>query len=148
MIALVGAAYAACLVVVHAGSIATSRWLTTVGLVAGTAVVVRALTERNARLVTDLERMARTDGLTGVANRRALDELAAADVTVPQPTGRPFAIVLFDLDSFKQLNDREGHAAGDRALIAVASALRGAVRQADTVARLGGDEFALLLRDV
>src|SRR5205085_7895402 len=52
------------------------------------------------------------------------------------------------LDSFKQLNDREGHAAGDRALIAVASALRGAVRQADTVARLGGDEFALLLRDV
>jgi diguanylate cyclase (GGDEF)-like protein len=147
-VALVWVAYAVCLSFLGTGSVGTSRWLTTAGLVAGTALVVRSLTERNHRLVADLERMARTDGLTGAANRRAFDELAATDVSVARRTGRPFGLVLLDLDAFKQLNDRDGHAAGDQALVAVAEGLRGAVRQGDTVARLGGDEFALLLRDV
>jgi diguanylate cyclase (GGDEF)-like protein len=147
-VALVWVAYGVCLSFLDTGSVGTSRWLTTAGLVAGAAIVVRSLTERNHRLLADLERAARTDGLTGAANRRAFDELAAADVSVARRTGRPFGLVLLDLDGFKQLNDREGHAAGDHALVAVAEALRGAVRQGDTVARLGGDEFALLLRDV
>jgi diguanylate cyclase (GGDEF)-like protein len=60
-------------------------------------------------------------------------------------SGRLFAVCLIDLDGFKAVNDRDGHAAGDAALVAVTAALTGVVREQDTVARLGGDEFAVLV---
>jgi diguanylate cyclase (GGDEF)-like protein len=97
----------------------------------------RRILRRNEQL----EFLALTDELTGVANRRAIfsagqDMLAA---------GRKLTVVLFDLDRFKQVNDTFGHLAGDRILADVASAFRAHTRYADVIGRYGGDEFVLLL---
>ncbi|MCO8271097.1 GGDEF domain-containing protein [Actinoplanes sp. TRM 88003] len=89
---------------------------------------------------------AETDGLTGLANRSRLhDELAHA-LQRASRTGDTVAVLLIDLNGFKQINDTLGHRAGDGLLVAVAEAMRHSVRQDDLVGRLGGDEFAVLLR--
>lgn len=93
------------------------------------------------------ERRARTDALTGLPNKDALLEAAAA--TLPTATtGRPTGLLLIDLADFKSVNDTLGHVAGDELLKQVATALRGLVRAGDLVGRLGGDEFAVLLSDL
>jgi diguanylate cyclase (GGDEF)-like protein len=91
-------------------------------------------------------RAAVTDPLTGISNRRGFDHLVRA-LTVRGGAGaaQPIAVLLVDVDRFKEINDRLGHAAGDDALRKVTDALTGSVREGDTVARLGGDEFAALL---
>ncbi|HEY2137756.1 MAG TPA: GGDEF domain-containing protein, partial [Xanthobacteraceae bacterium] len=95
--------------------------------------------------VAELEAHAASDPLTGVMNRRGFErELRRAGAYV-QRYGGNAALVYLDLDDFKPVNDRFGHAAGDAVLKAVAAALLGAVRASDTVARIGGDEFAALL---
>lgn len=91
-----------------------------------------------------LQRQAMTDPLTGLANRRALH--LAAEEHFAAPGARP-ALVLIDLDGFKPVNDRHGHAAGDLLLIAIGGRLRAQAGEAATVARIGGDEFAILLPD-
>ncbi|MDP2306227.1 MAG: GGDEF domain-containing protein [Pseudomonadota bacterium] len=91
--------------------------------------------------------LARTDAVTGAPNRRAFEERARALLRQHARTGRPFTAAGLDLDGFKAVNDRLGHAEGDRVLRAVAETLAGAVRSTDFVARCGGDEFALLLPD-
>jgi len=93
------------------------------------------------------ERISLVDPLTGVGNRRQLQRLAARALRDPVD-GRRHTLLLVDLDRFKQLNDRYGHAHGDAALRRLAVALQGAVRPGDHVVRLGGDEFAVLLQDV
>jgi len=101
--------------------------------------------DRQVLLIRTQKLLAATDELTGSPNRRAfLDRLgpAIADVAA----GRGAAVCLVDLDGFKQVNDRDGHQAGDRVLKDVAGALAASVRETDTVARLGGDEFAVLAR--
>jgi diguanylate cyclase (GGDEF)-like protein len=99
--------------------------------------------DRQMLLIRTQEALATTDDLTGACNRRAfLDRLGVALEAVGE--GREYAVCLVDLDGFKLVNDREGHAAGDAVLKAVTAALAGAVRETDTVARLGGDEFAVL----
>ncbi len=91
------------------------------------------------------EREARTDPLTGLANRRAfLEALAAEQARAARGQTQP-AVVMIDVDGLKAVNDRSGHAAGDRLLQGVARALNRAIREGDLVARLGGDEFAALL---
>jgi diguanylate cyclase (GGDEF)-like protein/PAS domain S-box-containing protein len=96
----------------------------------------------------ELSRLARTDALTGLANRRAfMDEVERRLARIRGGQGRG-ALVLIDLDNFKPINDRLGHAAGDEALIAVARHLSAAVRGHDLAARLGGDEFALWLEGI
>lgn len=85
---------------------------------------------------------ATTDGLTGLANARHFRALLAHELR--QRNREPLTLACLDLDGFKALNDREGHAAGDRALIEVAAGLRRIGRRGDVVGRLGGDEFALL----
>lgn len=85
------------------------------------------------------------DGLTGLLNRAAFLEAGDSEVERSKRYGHPLAVVFFDLDDFKQLNDTQGHDAGDAALRAMATALRGVLRSSDRVARLGGDEFAVLL---
>jgi diguanylate cyclase (GGDEF)-like protein len=117
------------------------------GALAGMAVisglvVVRQLSAfgENADLLARLAHLASHDPLTGLANRTAFtDRLVAA------LADRPAAVVLVDLDGFKQVNDTLGHHAGDLMLVAVADRLRRGVREGDTPARLGGDEFAMLL---
>jgi diguanylate cyclase (GGDEF)-like protein len=97
---------------------------------------------RHRELVTEMVRLAERDPLTGLANRRAFDR-ALADVSTADEPG---ALVLLDLDKFKQVNDRYGHQRGDDVLRDVAREIRSRVRGGDLVARLGGDEFAVLLR--
>lgn len=103
----------------------------------------------NARLLEDHSRRARRDPLTGLLNRGEFQELLAAKIAraTADPT-RSVSVVVFDLDRFKKVNDRGGHAAGDRLLRATAAALTAACRSADAAFRLGGDEFALVLGDV
>jgi len=88
---------------------------------------------------------ARTDELTGAANLRALRALAEGEIERSRRSGHELSLLYLDIDDFKSINDRLGHAAGDRALRNVGRALRRAARSVDTVARLGGDEFAVLM---
>jgi diguanylate cyclase (GGDEF)-like protein len=97
--------------------------------------------DRQQLLLRTSEVLAATDPLTGCLNRRAfLDRLDRAAVG----PGEGWVVCLVDLDGFKSVNDRSGHAAGDAVLRAVTAALGSVVRESDTVARLGGDEFAVL----
>src|SRR5205823_5425701 len=89
--------------------------------------------------------LARTDPLTGAANARTFYEAVAVEAGRACRAARPLTLAYLDLDNFKQLNDRLGHAAGDAALVHVVQATRLNLRPADLLARLGGDEFALLL---
>jgi diguanylate cyclase (GGDEF)-like protein len=91
------------------------------------------------------ELLARTDALTHIPNRRAFFEVVALEIERARRTRRPVALAFVDVDDFKDVNDRLGHAQGDALLVTVAQTLRGATRAVDSVARLGGDEFALLL---
>ena len=92
-----------------------------------------------------LRRLAVSDSLTGLGNYRRLMAALAAEIGRSQRTGRPFAVLFFDLDDLKGINDRHGHLAGNQALRRVADALRVSCRSIDTAARFGGDEFALVL---
>lgn len=85
------------------------------------------------------------DSLTGLGNRRCFMERVGAECARSRRYGRPFALVLCDLDRLKQINDRHGHHAGDAALVRLADVLRGEMRATDGAYRLGGDEFALVL---
>jgi diguanylate cyclase (GGDEF)-like protein len=104
-----------------------------------------AIALSNARLVVQLEREATEDPLTGLANQRVFRLNCAAEQDRAAREDRPLALVIFDLDHFKSINDRYGHPFGNHVLISVADALRSVVRAHDTVARIGGEEFALLL---
>ncbi len=95
-----------------------------------------------------LEHLAHFDPLTGLPNRALLADRLAMALAQARRTGRQVGVALLDLDGFKPINDRYGHAAGDAILLDVAKRLRHAVRQSDTVARLGGDEFVLVLTGV
>jgi diguanylate cyclase (GGDEF)-like protein len=144
-VVLIALAYAVTLAAIDPGSIAVSRWLSTTGLVIGSALVVRMLSERIERLVADLERQARTDRLTGLANRLAFEEQFNREAKRASRNERPFALLLADLDRFKEINDRWGHVAGDAALAELGRLLPAELRSMDVAARVGGDEFAVLL---
>jgi len=88
---------------------------------------------------------ARIDSLTGLANRRALEEILAAEISRAHRFAHQLAVVLLDLDRFKEINDSFGHAAGDVMLRAVSRLLTSLARQGDTVARWGGEEFVVVL---
>ena len=103
-------------------------------------------TQRELQTVnTELEALARRDGLTGLLNRRGADEQLAREYARHRRNGRAFAVALIDIDHFKAVNDNHGHAAGDEVLRDVAQALARHVRQSDMVARQGGEEFLLLM---
>jgi diguanylate cyclase (GGDEF)-like protein len=96
----------------------------------------------------EADELARIDALTELGNRRALDEALVARVALAARSGRPLSALVGDLDGFKQINDRFGHAAGDRILGEVAFVMRDVVRAPDSCFRWGGDEFVVLLSDV
>lgn len=95
-----------------------------------------------------LERLGRTDALTGLFNRRVFIEEVQRRMAEAERSLRPSALFYIDLDNFKFINDNLGHQRGDRALIALAELLRANSRETDVVARVGGDEFALWVADV
>ena len=119
-------------------------------LVLATLILVRFILQGHAMLVDLLQLqhqtrdLAHTDPLTGLANRRALDE-GIAGLLATGDGSMPFKLVLLDLDGFKPVNDRHGHAIGDRLLCSVAERLRDVVGGDGLVARHGGDEFAVLI---
>jgi diguanylate cyclase (GGDEF)-like protein len=92
----------------------------------------------------ELERLANTDPLTGLYNVRFLQEHLQQLLDHHRRYGHPFAVLLLDMDGLKRLNDSRGHAAGDRALVSVAEAIRSAIRRVDTPVRIGGDEFCVV----
>lgn len=104
-----------------------------------------ALTEVQGRLARSLRTAATTDPLTGVANRRAWESEAARSLAHAHRTGEPLSFAILDLDSFKGVNDREGHGAGDALLCALTAGWSGRLRGADLLGRYGGDEFVLCL---
>lgn len=110
-------------------------------------VNARVKTHLHLKLAMDrLNLLAQTDGLTGLANRRFLDQTIEREWLRTRRNGQPFSLLLMDIDYFKRYNDRNGHLQGDQCLIAVAHALRACInRPADLVARYGGEEFAVLL---
>ena len=87
------------------------------------------------------------DDLTGLRNRRAFFELGNQLLKQSRRNGSPLAIIMLDLDHFKQINDSQGHEAGDEVLRHIGQVLEGNVREADIAARIGGEEFAILLAD-
>jgi diguanylate cyclase (GGDEF)-like protein len=93
----------------------------------------------------ELERLATVDGLTGVFNRRAWLDLARARFAASLRYGHPMAVLMIDIDHFKQINDAHGHDVGDRALEMVARELQAAARAGDIVGRYGGEEFCVLM---
>jgi diguanylate cyclase (GGDEF)-like protein len=110
-------------------------------------VELEAEQERNRDLVRQLERLSREDALTELANRRFWDETLAREFERARRHDSALAVVLCDLDHLKEINDRYGHAAGDRVLQAVADVLRERARVGDLPARLGGDEFGVICPD-
>jgi diguanylate cyclase (GGDEF)-like protein len=133
------------------GEAFASRFL---GLATAFLVVTWVMLRLKRRLVEAEEhqrRMASLDALTGVGNRRAFDhavgEALAERAEAARRRGRepqPLAVVLFDLDRFKAINDEHGHVVGDMVLRRVAQAVDGSIRRGDTLARVGGDEFAVV----
>jgi diguanylate cyclase (GGDEF)-like protein/PAS domain S-box-containing protein len=113
----------------------------------------RDITERRksedekGRLIEKLERLSRTDGLTGLMNRRALTEHLNYELDRARRYRSDLSIILCDLDNFKQINDRYGHDTGDRALQLISTALEAIIRKTDIAGRYGGDEFMLILPD-
>jgi len=100
--------------------------------------------QAHSRQLQDVAVAARTDGLTGLMNRRALDEELRRSLAELARRGRTAALLLLDVDHFKRFNDTHGHVAGDEALKYVADSLRSHARESDIVARFGGEEFAVI----
>jgi two-component system cell cycle response regulator len=102
---------------------------------------------RNAWLLVEVERLAKFDPLTGLANRRVFEAALNREVARAKRTGMPVTLVLLDVDHFKRVNDTYGHQAGDEVLRHVGEALGHVGRETDLVARYGGEEFAVILPD-
>lgn len=110
----------------------------------GCLLVVHGMGRRLRRERDIMEHAAYSDPLTGLANRRMLMAMAQYEIARHRRADERFTLVMLDLDGFKLLNDRYGHAAGDQMLCDVAAALTRALRSQDTIARLGGDEFCVI----
>ncbi|MYM68357.1 diguanylate cyclase [Pseudoduganella sp. FT55W] len=107
-----------------------------------------ALSQRRERAELELHRLATTDVLTGLHNRRMFDALLPQALARGARSGQPVGLALLDIDHFKAINDTLGHPAGDQVLIEFSRRLTGAVRTTDTVARLAGDEFVIVFEQL
>ena len=122
----------------------TSSWLP-ISAERYNRIVDQLTTEAVDSASSNLQAAARTDALTGCANRLALQEDLDRQLTSARRSGLDLAVAMIDLDGLKQINDGRGHEAGDLALTALAATLQGALRGADRLYRIGGDEFVVLL---
>ncbi len=124
---------------------AMQTFTSTLAVIATVALLVTFLRERMDHLMRALEHTASTDMLTGLINRRTFETITRRELERARRTGTPLSIALLDLDHFKAINDRLGHAEGDRALRRFAELLRASCRLVDVPARIGGEEFAIIL---
>lgn len=108
-------------------------------------LVVGLLLAALRRALEQEHRLARTDELTGAANSRRFLEVAELELIRARRYGRPFSVAYVDVDDFKEVNDRFGHAVGDQVLSSAAAAMMAGLRATDLVARMGGDEFVILM---
>ncbi|MDP1637692.1 MAG: GGDEF domain-containing protein [Candidatus Nitrotoga sp.] len=122
-------------------------WINALTHLMGYSLIALLASQVRQQFEREHERATR-DALTGLHNRRAFLEAGTFEVERTKRYAHPLAVIILDLDNFKQLNDTKGHDAGDMALRATAGALRGASRSIDRSARLGGDEFAVLLLEI
>src|SRR3954453_7579649 len=145
IIACIGVAHGVALATMPPGVGNVDRWIDVVVSVAVVGAVVRGLAARNEGLVAHLKAEARVDALTGLLNRRGFEERLAVEMSRATRDGSRLAVVTFDLDHFKAVNDEQGHEAGDRALVALARVIGRHVRGGDVAARWGGEEFVVVL---
>jgi diguanylate cyclase (GGDEF)-like protein len=142
----VGVAYG---ILLHAQSVglddAATRMVVTLSTLLVTGVLVARLRTWLDGFLSDLTDRARLDSLSGLLNRRALEERAVAEFARQHRDKTSVGMLIVDIDGFKALNDSEGHHAGDEVLRKVARVLESETRDVDVVARVGGDEFAILL---
>jgi diguanylate cyclase (GGDEF)-like protein len=110
-----------------------------------TAAALKSENQRLREEIESLRRLALHDPLTGLQNRRAFDQRLADELARHARFGPPVSVMLVDVDDFKRVNDRWGHAKGDEVLVWVAAFLVSQLRSIDVVCRLGGDEFAVIL---
>jgi len=147
-LAFVGINYALAMVFtpVH-GQATVGRWLMLMGTVAVIGILADILRSRSDSLIATLSEVARTDSLTGLLNRRGFEERLSDELTRGDRSGAPVSLVVADLDHFKLVNDRFGHAGGDDALRRFSALVHQSKRSIDGAARIGGEEFALVLPD-
>ena len=150
VIAILGVAviYLAPILIVGAPRYPTSQWhsgVLFVVLAAGLGITFMHLVTRVQVLMHQLHALARTDDLTGVANRRAWTELLCRELASARRTRQPLSVAIIDFDHFKHYNDAHGHPAADRLLRTTVAAWERTLRETDVLGRWGGDEFVLLL---
>ncbi len=145
IVVCIGVAHAIVLSSLPAASGYVGRWVDVMISVCVVASVVVMLVERNDRLLERLAEEARVDPLTGLLNRRGFYERAALELARAKREGGSLALVAFDIDYFKRVNDEWGHEIGDRVLAWTGELLAAGSRDIDVVARFGGEEFVALL---
>jgi diguanylate cyclase (GGDEF)-like protein/putative nucleotidyltransferase with HDIG domain len=146
--AFIALAYSATLVV--SGDLTTTpviNWAVVTFTLVVSGALIGVQRDHVDRLIGRLTDAARTDSLTGLLNRRGFEELFETELERARRSGRPLSVIVGDLDAFKTVNDRYGHAAGDRALERLSEILQSAKRRIDTAARIGGEEFAVIAPD-
>jgi diguanylate cyclase (GGDEF)-like protein/putative nucleotidyltransferase with HDIG domain len=146
-VALGGAAYGAALAAAAPSGLPGLRWVLVMSGVALVGLLVRLLRERADALIARLDAASRTDPQTGLLNRRGFLERLEEELARARRAGGPVALVIADVDRLQALNDRHGHAAGDRVIAQVARTLAEHRRATDVVGRVGGDELAMILSE-
>jgi diguanylate cyclase (GGDEF)-like protein len=144
-LALMSGLYLVVLLVSSSHEVVAGSWLTLVGVIFPAAALLRAVRDAVTGLVRSLAEAARTDTLTGLKNRLALEQEIHVEVERTLRSEEELSIVIGDLDHFKAVNDELGHRAGDEALVKIGQVLHTRRRVGDSIARTGGEEFTILL---
>jgi diguanylate cyclase (GGDEF)-like protein len=144
-LALMSGAYLVVLLLSAPHGVIAGSWLTLVGVIFPAAALLRAVRDAVTGLVRSLAEVARTDTLTGLKNRLALEQEIHVEVERTLRAEQELSIVIGDLDHFKAVNDELGHRAGDEALVRIGQILHTRRRAGDSIARTGGEEFTILL---